>query len=70
MHSGMQPWSSSAVKIQGPPLAGKEHDEPHAMTVDEIAQVHDEYVLCAKNCIKAGMDGVEVHAANGYMPDQ
>ena len=40
------------------------------MTVDEIAQVHDEYVLCAKNCIKAGMDGVEVHAANGYMPDQ
>lgn len=44
--------------------------EPHALTLTEIEAVLRDYVTAAKNAKKAGFDGVEIHAANGYLIDQ
>jgi N-ethylmaleimide reductase len=41
-----------------------------AMTIDEIKSTIQEYKTGATNAIRAGCDGVEVHAANGYLPHQ
>ena len=36
----------------------------------KIGQTIADYAQAAKNAIKAGFDGVELHAANGYLPQQ
>ncbi len=41
-----------------------------AMTVAEIEEAIADYAKGAANAIKAGCDGVEIHAANGYLPHQ
>jgi N-ethylmaleimide reductase len=43
---------------------------PHALTTDELAVIRDEFVAAAKRAIDAGLDGVEVHSANGYLLHQ
>ncbi len=48
----------------------KPHPVPRALTVEEIPGVVAEYVDAAKRAIEAGLDGVEVHAANGYLIHQ
>ena len=40
------------------------------MTSEDIAQFLKDYVLAAQNAKAAGVDGIEVHAANGYLLDQ
>jgi N-ethylmaleimide reductase len=40
---------------------------PHALTRDELDEVREELVLAARNAIRAGFDGVEIHSANGYL---
>jgi N-ethylmaleimide reductase len=40
---------------------------PHAITTEEIPSVIAEIVTAARNAIDAGMDGVEIHSANGYL---
>ncbi|AWB93829.1 alkene reductase [Aeromicrobium chenweiae] len=44
--------------------------EPRAMTHKEIATTIADYASCAARAVAAGMDGVEIHAANGYLPHQ
>ena len=46
------------------------HSAPRAMTVTDIAQAVEEYVNAAQLAIEAGFDGVELHAANGYLIEQ
>lgn len=41
-----------------------------AMTIDDIKQTIEDYATAAKNAMEAGFDGVEIHAANGYLPNQ
>jgi 2,4-dienoyl-CoA reductase-like NADH-dependent reductase (Old Yellow Enzyme family) len=41
-----------------------------AMTVTEVYQAIDEYRTAARNAVRAGIDGVEIHAGNGYLPQQ
>ncbi|MET1023602.1 MAG: alkene reductase [Pseudoxanthomonas sp.] len=43
---------------------------PRALALDEIPQLIADYRTAARNAIAAGFDGVEVHAANGYLIDQ
>lgn len=48
----------------------KDPETPHALTVEEIANIVEDYRKAAANAIKAGFDGVEIHSANGYLLDQ
>ena len=46
------------------------HDVPREMTLADIQQVQQEYVEASKKLIQAGIDGIEVHSANGYLLEQ
>ena len=46
------------------------HPVPREMSEADIAQSIAEYAASAKLAIAAGFDGVELHAANGYLIDQ
>lgn len=46
------------------------HTAPVAMTESDITQAIAEYATAAKLAIKAGFDGIELHAANGYLMEQ
>jgi N-ethylmaleimide reductase len=43
---------------------------PRALELSEIPGIIADYRRAAANAIKAGFDGVEIHAANGYLIDQ
>ncbi|MEQ9568574.1 MAG: alkene reductase [Longimicrobiales bacterium] len=43
---------------------------PRALTPDEIAEVVDDYRRATRRALEAGFDGVELHAASGYLPEQ
>ncbi len=46
------------------------HSLPRAMSANDIAHAVDEYAKSARLAIEAGFDGVELHAANGYLIEQ
>jgi N-ethylmaleimide reductase len=46
------------------------HSQPRAMTQADIETAVQEYVTASKLAIEAGFDGVELHAANGYLLEQ
>lgn len=43
---------------------------PRALATEEIPQLVEDFRLAAENARAAGFDGVEIHAANGYLLDQ
>lgn len=43
---------------------------PRALRLDEIPSIIEDYRKAARNAIEAGFDGVEIHAANGYLIQQ
>jgi 2,4-dienoyl-CoA reductase-like NADH-dependent reductase (Old Yellow Enzyme family) len=60
----------SAVAIDGEahtPDGKKPYPVPHAIAHDELDTVREQLVLGARNAIRAGFDGVEIHGANGYL---
>ena len=46
------------------------HPEPVAMTLEDIHATQQEYADAAAKAVDAGFDGVELHGANGYLPEQ
>jgi N-ethylmaleimide reductase len=44
--------------------------EPQALTIAGIQLIIADYAQAARNAIAAGLDGVEIHGANGYLLDQ
>src|ERR1700740_1984388 len=70
---GVLPVSASAIRPKGSALTRnglKPHPTPRALRSDEISGVIDEFRRGAQLAMEAGFDGVEVHGANGYLPDQ
>jgi len=43
---------------------------PHELTVKEIDEIIEGWRVSTENLVKAGVDGVEIHAAHGYLPAQ
>ncbi len=56
--------------IPGPDGVPQATDMPRALATDEIAAVIAEYAEAARNARRAGIDGVELHCASGYLPMQ
>jgi 2,4-dienoyl-CoA reductase-like NADH-dependent reductase (Old Yellow Enzyme family) len=73
-HGGSLPVSASAVCIAGDgihtPQGKKPYETPRALEAWEIPGVVADYRRAAARARAAGFDGVEVHAANGYLIDQ
>ncbi|WP_027135464.1 alkene reductase [Geminicoccus roseus] len=70
---GGQSVSASATTAPGfaHTYAGKQpHAQARALEVDEIPAILDDYRKAARNALAAGFDGVQIHAANGYLIDQ
>ena len=71
---GVLPVAPSAVKIEGmqhfTSQGVKDYETPRELTAAEIRQIIADYAQAAQNAIAAGFDGVEFHAANGYLPQQ
>lgn len=73
-HNGNAPLSASAIAIKGDhihtPQGKKPYEAPRAMTKEDIARTLADYKQAAQNARDAGFDGIEVHAANGYLINQ
>jgi N-ethylmaleimide reductase len=73
-HDGELPVSSSAVKQQGSLTTPKGRDRefaiPQSLTKPQIAVVVQQFVNAARRAVDAGLDGVEIHGANGFLVDQ
>jgi N-ethylmaleimide reductase len=48
----------------------QEYSAPVALTFQGIETIINEFIKSAKNAIESGFDGVELHAANGYLLEQ
>ncbi|MDH5594591.1 MAG: alkene reductase [Gammaproteobacteria bacterium] len=71
--NGDVPVSCSAIKPEGDAITYEGPQpfvEPRALEIDEIKQIVDHYRVAAENAQDAGFDGIEIHAANGYLIDQ
>lgn len=73
--NGALPVAPSAIAITGQMVLTSEwkpvpYETPHALELDEIPGIIEAYRQGARNAMAAGFDGVEVHAANGYLLEQ
>ena len=70
---GAAPVSASATTAPGDAHTydGKQaYAEARPLRIDELPRLLDDYRHAAKNAAAAGFDGVEIHAANGYLIDE
>ncbi|ANQ52361.1 alkene reductase [Flammeovirga sp. MY04] len=74
MESGTKVVAPSAIQLSGEMWTDTEgmqsYPVPQEMSTEDIKAAIQEYVDAAKNAIKSGMDGVELHSANGYLMEQ
>jgi N-ethylmaleimide reductase len=71
--NGATPVAPSAIKPAGKAFTFDglvDYVTPRALEANELPGIVADYVQAAKNALKAGFDGVEVHSANGYLLDQ
>jgi 2,4-dienoyl-CoA reductase-like NADH-dependent reductase (Old Yellow Enzyme family) len=71
--NGVQPVSASATTAPGSAntYEGKQpYEQARPLDVNEIPRLLDDYRNAARNALKAGFDGVQIHSANGYLLDQ
>jgi len=70
---GALPVAPSAIQPAGEAITFegmKPFVTPRALETDEIPGIVADYRAAAKRALAAGFDGVEIHAANGYLLDQ
>jgi N-ethylmaleimide reductase len=74
MNEGTEILAPSAIKASGQMWTDakqlQDYPTPKAMTESDIVETQAEYVTAAKNALKAGFDGVELHGANGYLLEE
>jgi len=72
--NGVLPVAPSAIPIQGQQhftMEGmKDYETPRALTTEEVSGIVQDYCQAAANALEAGFDGVELHSAFGYLPNQ
>jgi N-ethylmaleimide reductase len=71
--NGAQPVAPSAIKPNGKAFTYQglvDYVEPRALALSELPSIVADYVHATKCALAAGFDGVEIHAANGYLLDQ
>jgi N-ethylmaleimide reductase len=72
--NGELPVAPSAIGIQGQQhftMEGpKDYETPRELKNEEIIQIIKDFKQAAMNAMEAGFDGVELHAAFGYLPNQ
>jgi N-ethylmaleimide reductase len=74
----MLPVAPSAIRPAGQAFIENERGEgeltpfvaPRGLQIEEMPYVVAQYTRGAQNAMRAGMDGAEVHGANGYLLDQ
>ncbi|RME34046.1 MAG: alkene reductase, partial [Deltaproteobacteria bacterium] len=72
-HGGEPPVAPSAIKPAGQAFTfegPKDFITPRALETGEILGIVEQYRHAARCAMEAGFDGVEIHAANGYLIDQ
>lgn len=73
MQSGLHPVAPSAL-VHPRTVVTRSGEQPvpvpHALSLDQVRQTVADYASAARRAIEAGCDGVEIHAANGYLPSQ
>jgi len=70
---GKPPVAPSAIRANGKTFVNNSFtdvSEPRALELSELPGIVEAYRQAAKNAIAAGFDGVELHAANGYLLEQ
>jgi N-ethylmaleimide reductase len=70
---GAQPVAPSATKASGQTWTQegqKEFVVPHELSTAEVKEVIESYRLATRRALEAGFDGVELHGASGYLPEQ
>jgi N-ethylmaleimide reductase len=68
-----QPVAPSAIKPAGQAWTEsglQDFVTPHELSIEEIAGVVEDYRLATCRAMEAGFDGVELHGASGYLPEQ
>lgn len=72
--AGGETLAPSAVKADGEMYTDSKgmmpHETPRAMTLEDIQKAQMEYVNASENLVRAGVDGIELHSANGYLMEQ
>jgi len=71
--TGLQPVAPSAVTPAGEVYTEQgmqAFEQPRALGADELPGVVAEFVDAARRAVEAGLDGVELHSANGYLLQQ
>lgn len=68
-----QPIAPSAIKAAGQSWTGAGMEDfvtPRELTTDEVGGIIAEYRIATRRALEAGFDGVELHTASGYLPEQ
>ncbi|XP_024172882.1 12-oxophytodienoate reductase 3 [Rosa chinensis] len=80
-HQVYQPSGSSPISSTNNPISNRwkillpdgsqeTYAQPRRLETHEIPQIVEQYRHAALNAIRAGFDGIEIHAAHGYLIDQ
>lgn len=70
-HSGAMMLGAWSKEVAVAPSVAPDHLEaPKAMDADDIAEMIDYHVRCARNAVDGGFDGIEIQSAHGYLLHQ
>jgi len=68
-----QPVAPSAIKAAGQTWTNEGLQDfvtPRELTTAEVGEIISDYRMATRRAIEAGFDGVELHTASGYLPEQ